>query len=62
MLRLQVYFLDNEDLFKRKYIFNDENEKWYDDNGLRTAFSVKKRLKPLKNSDGRPTSFIAAAG
>src|SRR5688572_23172239 len=31
--RLQVYFLDNEDLFKRKYIFHDEHEKWYDDNG-----------------------------
>ena len=26
--RLQVYFLDNEDLFKRKYIFTDEHEKW----------------------------------
>src|SRR5271169_1783428 len=26
--RLQVYFLDNEDLFKRKFIFHDEQEKW----------------------------------
>src|SRR3954469_24807966 len=33
--RLQVYFLDNEDFFKRKQVFNDENEKWYDDNSLR---------------------------
>jgi hypothetical protein len=32
--RLQVYFLENEDLFKRKYVFADEDEKWYDDNGL----------------------------
>src|ERR1044071_649463 len=32
--RLQVYFLDNEDLFKRKYVFYDEAEKWYDDNGF----------------------------
>jgi hypothetical protein len=31
--RLQVYFLDNEDLFKRKFVFTDENEQWYDDNG-----------------------------
>ena len=30
--RLQVYFLDNEDLFKRKYIFHDENEKFFEDN------------------------------
>ena len=27
--RLQVYFLDNEDLFKRKFIFHDEQEKWF---------------------------------
>ena len=27
--RLQVYFLDNEDMFKRKFVFQDENEKWY---------------------------------
>ena len=39
--RLQVYFLDNEDLFRRKYVFHDENEKWYDDNGLRTVFYSK---------------------
>src|SRR3981189_2909948 len=31
--RLQVYFLDNEDLFKRKLVFNDESEKFFDDNG-----------------------------
>ena len=39
--RLQVYFLENEDLFKRKTIFHDENEKWFDDNGLRTIFFCK---------------------
>jgi len=27
--RLQIYFLDNEDYFKRKSIFHDENEKWF---------------------------------
>src|SRR4028118_822486 len=26
--RLQIYFLENEDLFKRKYVFTDEKEKW----------------------------------
>src|ERR1043165_1876930 len=29
---LQVYFLDNEDLFKRKTLFHDENEAWFSDN------------------------------
>ena len=43
--RLQVYFLDNEDLFKRKFVFHDEQEKWYDDNSLRTVFSAKGRWK-----------------
>ena len=41
--RLQVYFLDNEDLFKRKYIFHDEKEEWFDDNGLRTVFFLQRR-------------------
>jgi starch synthase len=36
--RLQVYFLDNEDMFKRKFVFNDEEDKWFDDNGIRSVF------------------------
>ena len=39
---LQVYFLDNEDLFKRKFIFHDEQEKWFEDNGLR-PYSLQRR-------------------
>lgn len=50
--RLQVYFLDNEDFFKRKTIFTDENEKWYDDNGLRTVLFCKGALETVKNLDG----------
>src|SRR6187551_3348157 len=45
--RLQIYFLDNEDLFKRKYIFTDENEKWYEDNDLRTIFFCKGALETV---------------
>ena len=49
--RLQVYFLDNEDLFKRKYILHDENDKWFEDNGLRTIFFCKGALERfLRNS------------
>jgi len=33
--RLQIYFLDNEDYFKRKSVFTDEKDKWFEDNGLR---------------------------
>src|SRR6188768_4221995 len=43
--RLQIYFLDNEDLFKRKFIFTYEHEKWYEDNDLRTIFFCKGPLK-----------------
>ena len=46
--RLQVYFLDNEDLFKRKYVFYDEHEKWYEDNDLRTVFFCKGALETVK--------------
>ena len=59
--RLQVYFLDNEDLFKRKYIFNDEQEKWYGDNGLRTAFFCKGALETVKKF-GWPPDIIHCSG
>ncbi|MBA2562147.1 MAG: glycogen/starch synthase, partial [Chitinophagaceae bacterium] len=39
--RLQIYFLDNEDYFKRKSLFHDENEKWFEDNALRTVLFCK---------------------
>ena len=59
--RLQVYFLDNEDLFKRKYIFHDENEKWFDDNGLRTVFFCKGALETVKKF-GWPPDIIHCSG
>ena len=59
--RLQVYFLDNEDLFKRKAIFYDENEKWFDDNGLRTVFFCKGALETVKKF-GWPPDIIHCSG
>ncbi len=59
--RLQVYFLDNEDLFKRKYVFADENEKWYEDNGLRTIFFCKGALETVKKF-GWPPDVIHCSG
>ena len=59
--RLQVYFLDNEDFFKRKYIFQDENEKWYDDNDLRTIFFCKGALETVKKF-GWPPDIIHCSG
>src|SRR5580765_5780088 len=59
--RLQVYFLDNEDLFKRKYVFNDEAEKFYEDNGLRTVFFCKGALETVKKF-GWPPDIINCSG
>ncbi len=59
--RLQVYFLENEDLFKRKYIFHDEKEKWFDDNGLRTVFFCKGALETVKKF-GWPPDIIHCSG
>ena len=59
--RLQVYFLDNEDLYKRKFILTDENEKWYDDNGLRTIFFCKGALETVKKF-GWPPDLIHCSG
>lgn len=59
--RLQVYFLDNEDLFKRKYIFHDENDEWFEDNGLRTVFFCKGALETVKKF-GWPPDIIHCSG
>lgn len=59
--RLQVYFLDNEDMFKRKYVFQDEQEQWYDDNALRTIFFCKGTLETVKKF-GWPPDIIHCSG
>jgi len=56
-----VYFLDNEDLFKRKFIFHDEQDKWFDDNGLRTVFYCKGALETVKKF-GWPPDVIHCSG
>jgi starch synthase len=59
--RLQVYFLDNEDYFKRKSVFHDENEKWFDDNALRTILFCKGALETVKKF-GWPPDIIHCSG
>jgi starch synthase len=59
--RLQVYFLDNEDFFKRKFVFHDETEKWYDDNNLRTIFFCKGALETVRKF-GWPPDIIHCSG
>jgi starch synthase len=59
--RLQVYFLENEDFFKRKHVFHDEEEKWFDDNGLRTVFFAKGALETVRKF-GWPPDIIHCSG
>ena len=59
--RLQIYFLDNEDFFKRKSIFTDEKDVWFDDNGLRTVLFCKGALETVKKF-GWPPDIIHCSG
>jgi len=59
--RLQIYFLDNDDYFKRKSIFTDEKENWFDDNGLRTVLFCKGALETVKKF-GWPPDIIHCSG
>jgi len=52
--RLQIYFLENEDFFKRKQIFHDEEENWFADNGLRMTFFCKGALETVKKFGWAP--------
>ena len=46
--RIQVYFIDNEDYFKRKQVFTDENGKFFEDNGERAIFFARGVLETVK--------------
>lgn len=52
--RMQVYFLDNEEYFQRKYVFTDKENKFYDDNDERTIFFCKGALETVKKLGWSP--------
>lgn len=52
--RLQVYFLDNEDFFKRKHVFEDENGHPFEDNPDRAAFFCKGAIETVKKFGWSP--------
>ena len=59
--RIQVYFLDNDEYFKRKTVFNDDDEVFYDDNAERMVFFCKGVLETVKKF-GWPPSIIHCHG
>jgi len=59
--RMQVYFLDNEDFFKRKAIFEDEDGKPFEDNADRMVFFCKGVLETVKKF-GWPPDIVHCHG
>ena len=59
--RLQVYFMDNEDYFKRKQVFRDEAGTFFDDNADRAVFFCKSALETVKKF-GWPPHVIHCHG
>ena len=46
--RLQVYFIDNEDYFRRKQMTYDTDGKFFEDNGQRAVFFARGVLETVK--------------
>ena len=52
--RLQVYFIDNEDSFQRKYVLTDKENNFYADNDERAIFFCKGALETVKKLGWSP--------
>ena len=46
--RIQVYFIDNEDYFRRKQVYRDDSGKFFADNGERAIFFARGVLETVK--------------
>jgi len=46
--RMQVYFIDNEDYFHRKFMFKDKSNNFFDDNDERAIFFARGVLETVK--------------
>ena len=52
--RMQVYFIDNEEYFKRRAILRDENQKLFEDNDERMIFFTKGVIETVKKLNWSP--------
>lgn len=59
--RMQVYFLDNEDFFKRKSVFEDDEGKPFEDNADRMIFFCKGVIETVKKF-GWPPDIVHCHG
>lgn len=53
-IRLQVYFIDNEEYFHRKAVFHDDSAKLFPDNDMRMIFFTKGVLETVKKLGWAP--------
>jgi starch synthase len=58
--RLQVYFLDNEDFFRRKLMFSSEDGQPFEDNPDRAAFFCKGAIETVKKFGWSPDIILCA--
>ncbi|WP_405610078.1 glycogen/starch synthase [Polaribacter sp. Asnod1-A03] len=52
--RMQVYFIDNEEYFKRKAVFSDEDDNLFSDNDERAIFFAKGVVETVKKLNWAP--------
>jgi starch synthase len=52
--RMQVYFIDNEEYFQRKFLFRDAKNKFYPDNDDRSIFFCRGVLETVKKLGWSP--------
>jgi starch synthase len=52
--RMQVYFIDNDDLFSRKHVLKDEKGRLFDDNDERAIFFVRGVVETVKKLGWQP--------
>jgi starch synthase len=52
--RMQIYFIDNEDYFQRKFMFRDKNNKFYKDNDERAIFFSRGVIETVKKLGWSP--------
>ena len=52
--RMQVYFIDNEDYFQRKFLLTDKNGKYFSDNDERAIFFCRGVIETVKKLGWAP--------
>jgi starch synthase len=54
LARMQVYFIDNEDYFQRKFVFRDVHGAFFEDNDERAIFYARGVLETVKKLNWAP--------